>query len=396
MSVILKKDPDRILMEMLPSAPDYSYDFDALKSTVFGGWFDEMAQTQQNPAWHGEGDVWTHTQMVCGELVKMPEFRALDEEKQKMLSLAALLHDVGKIPTTRLDDDGNWTSPSHGRVGAQMVRQVLWTQFGLCGTQEKQRFRETVCFLITNHMKPDHLLDEKHSERRMLRITANSLLMPAFTWNMLCLLALADVKGRIADVTQEQVETILLCRELAQEIGCLDSAGEYVSDFTRRAYLSGRNVLPSQPLFEECWGEVIMLCGLPGTGKDTWIAQNVPDLPMVSLDDLRVKMKISPTDNQGRVVQAAQNELKALLRAKQPFVYNATNTTADTRAKFVQLFENYGAKVRIVWLETEWNENLRRNSARKAVVPENVIGRMLSSFQPPAAMEAQSVQWICV
>ncbi len=381
---------------MLPSAPDYAYDFERLKGTSFGSRFDKMAQTQQNPAWHGEGDVWTHTQMVCGALVKIPEFRALDEGKQKILSLAALLHDIGKIPTTRIGDDGNWTSPSHGRVGAEMARQILWTEFDLCGTKEKQLFRETVCFLIRNHMQPDHLLDDKHAERKMLRIAANSLLMPDFTWDMLCLLALADVKGRIADVTEEQVETVLLCRELAQELGCLHGAGEYASDFTRRAYLSGRNVLPSQPLYEDCWGEVIMMCGLPGTGKDTWIKKNVPDLPMLSLDDLRVKMNIAPADNQGRVVQAAQNELKALLRAKQPFVYNATNLTADTRGKFVQLFENYGAKVRIVCLEAEWNENLRRNSDRKAVVPENVIGRMLCSFQLPEMMEAQSVEWLCV
>lgn len=381
---------------MLPSAPEYRYDYDALKQTAFGGWFAEMAHIQQNPAWHAEGDVWTHTQMVCAELVKMPDFRALSAERQRMLSLAALLHDVGKIPTTRLDDDGNWTSPSHGKVGAQMVRRTLWTEFDLCGSKEKQLFRETVCFLIENHMKPDHLLDDKHAERKMLRIAADGLLMPDFTWDMLCMLALADIKGRICDAADEQAETVLLCRELAEELGCLYGAGEYASDFTRRAYLSGRNVLPSQPLYEDCWGEVIMMCGLPGTGKDTWISKNAPDLPMLSLDDLRVKMGVSPVDNQGRVVQAAQNELKKLLRTKQPFVYNATNLTADTRGKFVQLFENYGAKVRIVYLETEWNENLRRNADRKAVVPENVIGRMLSGLQPPEATEAQQVQWLCV
>jgi predicted kinase len=125
-------------------------------------------------------------------------------------------------------------------------------------------------------------------------------------------------------------------------------------------------------------------------------SENVPDMPMLSLDDLRIKMGILPTDNQGQVMQAAQNELKKLLRAKRPFVYNATNLTADRRAKFVQLFENYGAKVRIVHLETEWKENLRRNADRKAAVPENVIGSMLGGCQMPEAMEAQDVEWLCV
>jgi hypothetical protein len=125
-------------------------------------------------------------------------------------------------------------------------------------------------------MKPDHLLDNKYAERKMLCIAANSLLMPDFTWDMLCMLALADIKGRICGRTEEQVETVLLRRELAAELGCLHGAGEYASDFTRRAYLSGRKVLPSQPLYEDCWGEVILMCGLPGTGKDTWIAKTCP------------------------------------------------------------------------------------------------------------------------
>ncbi len=391
----LKKDPFEELLRLLPAAPDFEYDFEGLRKTALGCIFDKMASTQQNPAYHAEGDVWAHTQMVCAQLVQMKAFRALNERRQKMLSLAALLHDIGKIATTRMED-GNWTSPHHGPTGMQMARRLLWTEFGMCGTRERQLFRETVCMLIRCHMQPDHILADKNAERKMRRIAANGLLMNDFTWDMLCMLAEADVRGRIFDSKAEQVDEVLLCREMAQELGCLHGAGEYASDFTRRAYLSGRKVYPDQPLFEDCWGEVIMMCGLPGTGKDTWIMKNVPELPMVSLDELRVNMGVSPTDNQGRVVQAALNELKAQLRKKQPFVYNATNLNADTRAKFVQLFENYGARVRVVYLETEWIENLRRNAGRKAVVPEVVVGRMLDVLQPPEAMEAQAVEWLCV
>ena len=31
----------------------------------------------QNPEYHGEGDVLRHTEMVCGELTKLPLWRAL-------------------------------------------------------------------------------------------------------------------------------------------------------------------------------------------------------------------------------------------------------------------------------------------------------------------------------
>lgn len=31
-------------------------------------WAIEMAACMQDPAWHAEGDVWTHTKMVADEL----------------------------------------------------------------------------------------------------------------------------------------------------------------------------------------------------------------------------------------------------------------------------------------------------------------------------------------
>ena len=153
---------------------------------------------------------------------------------------------------------------------------------------------------------------------------------------------------------------------------------------------------PGQTLFDDAWGEVILVCGLPGTGKDTWIARNHPELPMVSLDDLRVSMGISPTASQGPVVQAGQEKCREYLRAHQPFVYNATNLTPSIRAGLVQLFEEYGAAVRIVFLETGWEEQLRRNRSRAAAVPETVIGQLLDRLSPPEGHEARHVEYVCV
>lgn len=116
-------------------------------------------------------------------------------------------------------------------------------------------------------------------------------------------------------------------------------------------------------LYEDTWGEVILMCGLPGTGKDHWIRDNYPDLPVVSLDDLRLEMDVEPTEAQGRVVQAARERAKELLRAKHPFIWNATSLTA-LRAQQIELFERYHARVRLVYLETVWEENLRRNASR--------------------------------
>ncbi len=356
--------------------------------------FSQMQRTLQNPVYHGEGDVFTHTRMVCGELTALPEFQTLPNRQKTELFLAALLHDVGKIKTTRMEN-GAWVSPHHAAVGSGMARMFLWREHDLCGRSETLRFRETVCALIRYHMLPMHLIEQEDAERRARQIAAIGELAPDFSWKLLCLLAEADAKARIADDTEEYLTQVRLCRLLAEDAGCLEGPYSFPDAFTKRAYLSGRNVPPDQALYDDTWGEAVMMSGLPGTGKDTWIRENLPGLPMVSMDEIRKELRISPADNQGSVVQAAQERAREYLRKKQPFVWNATDLMKDTRKKLIGLFERYGARVRIVYLETEWEQRVQRNQSRKDAVPEAAIDGMLSKIIPPLPDEAQAVAWQC-
>lgn len=74
----------------------------------------------------------------------------------------------------------------------------------------------------------------------------------------------------------------------------------------------------------------------------------------------------------------------------------ATNITTQMRESLVALFEAYHAKVRIVYLETDWQELLKRNSSREAVVPQSVIENMLGKLALPEAYEARIVEYCCV
>ena len=383
------------LLHGLPCAPDFSWDWEKLQRSMLAPLFERMAQTQQYIRWHGEGDVWTHTRMVCEALAQMPDFRALPPRRQQELALAALLHDAGKVRCTR-EEDGILVSPGHGAAGAQDVRWRLWQEMALAGEPDAQCFRETVCLLIRYHTAPLHLLDNNAPSLRARKIAANGELVPDFSLQMLCLLAEADVRGRICDDRQELLDKIQLGAELAREAGCLDGPYSFPTAHTRHAYLSGKNVWPEQALYDDTWGEVILMCGLPGTGKDTWIEKHHPELPVVCLDHIRRQMGVKATDPQGQVVQAAREQARVYLRAKQPFIWNATSITAMLRDKQIRLFEEYHASVRIVYLETPWQENLRRNAARRYVVPETVVNRMLEALTPPEAAEAQYVEWICV
>lgn len=70
--------------------------------------------------------------------------------------------------------------------------------------------------------------------------------------------------------------------------------------------------------------------------------------------------------------------------------------TPILRERLVGIFEGYGAAVRIIFLETSWEEGMHRNSNRQQKVPESVIRKMLNQIMPAERFEAQKVEWYCV
>ncbi len=381
--------------DCIPGSPAAEIPWNRVDQLLSAAGFAGMKATQQNPVFHGEGDVYTHTQMVCRELIANPAFYELSGRKKTELFLAALLHDIGKVRTTRLEN-GNWVSPHHAAAGSQIARKFLWQDCGICGTREMIVFRETVCALIRWHMLPVHLMNQKEPERKTRETAAVGEQASDFSWHLLCMLAKADIKGRIADDIKDGLAQAELAEMMAEEAGCLYAPYSFADSFTKRAYLSGRNVQPDQVLYDDSWGEVVMLSGLPGTGKDTWIRQHYPRMAIISLDGIRAELGIKPTDNQGEVIQAAQERAKQLLRKKQPFIWNATDLTKDTRKKLIGLFERYGAGVRVVYLETDLKTREARNAGRADAVPEDAVARMLGKMVLPTPDEAQTVEWICV
>ena len=149
-------------------------------------------------------------------------------------------------------------------------------------------------------------------------------------------------------------------------------------------------------LYDGTWGPVILMSGLPGTGKDTFIKENYRDLPMISLDEIRKELGILPTAPQGRVIDEANKRAAALLREKTPFVWNATNITAVTRRRLAEKFASYKAAVKMIYLETRWDELLKRNGSRKAAVPEKKIEEMLDKLTLPVPYEAFYTEWRAV
>jgi len=354
--------------------------------------FEKMQNTPQSPKYHGEGDVWVHTKMVCEALVGLEEYGELSKKEQDVVFLSAMLHDIGKTVCTILRD-GEITSPYHTVKGAVLARGWLWQQFDLAGTKEKQALREAICMMVKYHSFPTFATVEKDWQRKMLKIAANGELTDRFSIKLLYLLSKADVLGRRSQVEDDYKERVECFKMMAEDVGCFEGPYSFTDAFSERAYFRRQTNWQDDSLWRDTWGEVIMLCGLPASGKDTYIATHLPEMEMISLDAIRERLGISPTDDQGKVIAAFQSMAKERLRKKQPFVYNATNLSKDIRQKQIDLFEKYGASVKIIFLETPWEEEMARNQSREAEVPQHAIDRMLGKLEMPERSESEAVVW---
>ena len=367
--------------------------FDILVDYIIGKFEEDLRNTPQSKIFHGEGDVYTHTMMVCDALTSLDEYKVLPSKQQYILYVAALLHDVGKISTTVLQD-GDLHSPNHGSRGSKMARELLFKDLGISGKQEYMEFRETVCMLVRNHMFPPHAIYQENSISRLHKMSSNGIVLPDYSNKMLYLLSKADILGRKSDDTNKLLDDVEYFAELAKEEQCFDTYYKFKSDYARRQYLLGKTSFKDMEFYNETWGNVIMMSGLPGVGKDYMINLNLKNLPMISLDEIRKEHKIKPTDNQGKLVNIGREKAKEYLRNCQPFVWNATNITPQMRESLISLFEGYRASVTINYIEASWNRILKQNSDRENIVPQKAISGMLGKLLPPSVSEATTVNWI--
>lgn len=346
-------------------------------------WARAMAACGQDAGWHAEGDVWTHTRMVAGELERLADWPDFDDEQRLKLIFTALFHDAGKPTTTVVDPEtGRTRSPKHAVVGMNLARTVLREVGCPLGV------REAVANLVRYHGRPPYLLEKADPTREVIGLSwrADNRLLYAF--------ALADTRGRTMAETTRSEDPIHLWKLAAEEAGCFARPYSFANDYARflffRDALSSLHYTPR----EEHRCAVTLMAGLPGAGKDTWLAAHRPGLPVVSLDDIRADLDVAPTDDQGEVVQAARERCREHMRAGRDFAFNATNTVRQTRARWIDLFAGYGARVELVYLEPPLDVIHRQNAARKPGVPRRVIDRLAERLEPPDRTEAHSVMLI--
>ena len=196
-----------------------------------------LAGVPQDPLWHPEGDVWTHTLMVVDEAAAA---RRGDEDDLAIL-FAALCHDFGKPATTFTDAEGRVRSPSHAEAGLAPTRAFL------------ERLRAppalvaTVCELVAHHLAPA-LLPGQGAKAKAYRRLSRKLGAAGATMELLFRVARADHFGRTtADALARQFPAGECFLRRAQE---LEVAEQAPRDAVRGRHLIARGLSPG-PRFTE-------------------------------------------------------------------------------------------------------------------------------------------------
>jgi tRNA nucleotidyltransferase (CCA-adding enzyme) len=116
--------------------------------------FPELAAlrgVEQDPEWHPEGTVWTHTLMVVDQARAFLNANPLSPELDITVMLAALCHDLGKPSTTRFIE-GRWRSLGHEQAGVAPSHSLL-TRLNV-QTINGYDVRKQVLALVDQHLRP--------------------------------------------------------------------------------------------------------------------------------------------------------------------------------------------------------------------------------------------------
>jgi tRNA nucleotidyltransferase (CCA-adding enzyme) len=193
---------------------------------------------EQDPKWHPEGDVWTHTGHCMDSYASA---RRGDEWEDLVVGFAVLCHDMGKPATTYTDVDGRIRSPRHDVEGVPLARAFLGR------ITRHKRLIEAVLPLVAHHMRPLEFFQSRAGDAAIRRLA-----LKVERIDRLTRVAHADKSGRPPAGIGEFNEGLWLL-ERAEALAVKDRAPEPI---VRGRHLVEAGLQPGRqfgPLLDRCY-----------------------------------------------------------------------------------------------------------------------------------------------
>ena len=133
---------------------------------------------------------------------------------------------------------------------------------------------------------------------------------------------------------------------------------------------------------------IVLLVGLPGAGKSTWLERM--GATGLSSDAIRKLLADDEGDQSIHAVvfQTLRYLLEKRLAVGRPVTYiDATNLTPAERAPYIRIGRARGCEVEAVFFDVPLEVCRARNARRARVAPEAALARMAAKLAPPALEE---------
>jgi predicted kinase len=130
--------------------------------------------------------------------------------------------------------------------------------------------------------------------------------------------------------------------------------------------------------------KIIVMVGLPGSGKSTYISQQFNNSDVYYIVD-------------GDTLKTSVNVCKSIsanIKTGKTLVVDATNYSLERRADIIRVAQQYNAQVECIYISTPKGECILRAKNRKALggkdVPPSAIGRLANQIVIPKMEEGFS------
>lgn len=138
--------------------------------------------------------------------------------------------------------------------------------------------------------------------------------------------------------------------------------------------------------------KIIMMCGIPGSGKSTFCHRYLTDYAYISRDQIRFSL-LNDTDDyfakEKEVMKKFLEKINMCIQWGNDFIIDATHLTKSSRRKILSqliLPPLYPInEVYCIYMKTDLKLALERNSKRtgRKLVPNDVIKKMYEDLEEP-------------
>ena len=245
-----------------------------------GYWFKELEQLiglEQNPEFHPEGDVWTHTMMV---LDRAAQFRPYASDPYAFM-LLALTHDFGKITTTEFVN-GAIHAYGHEIQGAEIAERFLDR---VCHGSDIKKY---IANMIPNHMRPNKIAESRSAVKKTNHLFDNVLAPSDLIYFAICdkpklpyVLQSEDkdsIKAEMDKGIEKELYTTTENEREQERIDFLFDRLEVYRETMAKPYVTGKDLIINGVMPGEDFGTILeyahklRLAGIP---KDNALRQTI-------------------------------------------------------------------------------------------------------------------------